>query len=150
MFSPQARDLLEGPANAVFCTLMPDGSPQAVVAGFVLDGDELVAHTAPRMQRVRNLRADPRITVLVVDPADPKRYVEVRGEATLREPSAAEAAPLFKAQAVKYGLPERAGSLPEGITVVQIRVKPTKVNYMEFTPERMGPKMGQRPGPAGS
>jgi PPOX class probable F420-dependent enzyme len=147
LLTPEAVELLGKPGNAVFCTLMPDGTPQATVAGILVDGNELVAHTAPRMQRVKNLRADPRITVVVVDPDDPKRYVEVRGVATLRECSPEDVGPLFKAQAEKYGLPVQAGRLPPGMTVVQVRIKPVKVNYMEFTFARMGPKTGQASGP---
>ncbi len=143
LLTPEAVELLGKPGNAIFTTLMPDGSPQATVAGVMVDGNDLVAHTAPRMQRVKNLRADPRITVLVVDPDDSKRYVEVRGVATLRECTTEDIGEIFRKQAEKYGLPAGAGQVAPGITVIQIRIKPTKVNYKEFTPGRMGPRTGQ-------
>ena len=113
------------------------------MAGVMVDGDELVAHTAPRMQRVKNLRADPRITVLVVDPDDSKRYVEVRGIASLRECSGEDIGDIFRKQAEKYGLPGGVGKVPPGVTVIQVRIKPIKVNYKVFTPGRMGPQTGQ-------
>jgi PPOX class probable F420-dependent enzyme len=140
--------LLGKPAIAVFGTLLPDGGPQATVAGFVVDGDQLVTHTGIGVQRVKNLRIDPRINVLVVDPDNPLRYVEVRGIAELRECTAADIGPLFKAQAEKYGLPEHVGQVREGTRVTQIQITPTKVNYQAFEPVRMGPqsRQGGKPG----
>jgi PPOX class probable F420-dependent enzyme len=141
--SPEARELLDKPAQAVFGTLLPDGSPHAVIAGVVVDGDELVTHTAPTMQRVKNLRKDPRINVLVIDPDSPLRYVEVRGVANLRECTSEDIGPLFRAQAEKYGLPPQAGELPPGRKVLQIRITPTKVGYHAFDPRNMGPQSRQ-------
>lgn len=147
MFPPEAVALLSKRATAVITTLLPDGSPHSVVAGVVLDGDELVSHTGPAAKRLNHLRADPRINVLAIDPDTPMRYVEVRGTATLHE-GGDRLRQQFKEQAEKHGLPEEAGEVREGVTVVQIRIRPTKVAYHEFDPSRMGPATAQRPGSA--
>jgi len=146
MFSPEAVALLSKRATAVITTLLPDGSPHSVIAGVVLVGDEIVTHTGPATKRLENLRADPRINVLAIDPDTPMRYVEVRGTATLQEGGDEALRQRFKEHAQKYALPAEAGQIREGITVVQIRVKPTKVSYHEFDPSRMGPATTQRRG----
>lgn len=146
MFSPEAVALLSKRVTGVITTLLPDGSPHSVVAGVMLDGDELVSHTGPAARRLANIRADPRINVIAIDPDSPMRYVEVRGTATLQEGGGQALGGRFKQHAEKYGLPEEAGQIREGIAVVQIRVKPTKVTFHAFDPSRMGPATTQRPG----
>jgi PPOX class probable F420-dependent enzyme len=136
--SPEVVEVLRKPGMAVFGTLLPDGSPHAVIAGVVVDGDQLVTHAGPGAQRLKNLDADPRINVLVVDPEDPRIYVEVRGVASLRECTSEDIGPLFKAQAEKYGLPAHVGQVAEGLKVVQVRITPKKVNFVGFRP--MGPQ----------
>ena len=144
MFPPEAVELLSKRATAVITTLLPDGSPHSVVAGVTLDGDVLVSHTGPAARRLANLRADPRIDVVAIDPDTPMRYVEVRGTATLREGGGEGIAARFKQHAEQYGLPQEAGEIRAGITVVQIRITPTKVAFHEFDPSRMGPATAQR------
>ena len=147
MFSAEAVDLLSKRATAVITTLLPGGSPHSVVAGVVLDGDQLVSHAGPAARRLANLRADPRIDVVVIDPDSPMRYVEVRGTATIHEGGGEALGERFKEQARKYGLPAEAGQIRPGITVVQIRITPTKVSYHAFDPRQMGPATMQRPSP---
>ena len=141
---PDARQLLEKRVMAIYGTLLPDGAPHAVAAGVVVDGDELVAHTDPGAQRVKNLRNDPRINVLAVDPENPRIYVEVRGVASLRVCGPEDVGPHYRAQAEKYGLPAIAGEMRPGMTVVQIRITPLKVRFFSFTFDRMGPKSRPR------
>ena len=146
MLPPEAVALLSKRVTGVITTLLPDGSPHSVIAGVMLDGDQLVTHTGPATKRLKNLAADPRINVIAIDPDSPMRYVEVRGTATVQEGGGQALGQRFKEHAEKYGLPEEAGKIRAGITVVQIRVTPTKVSYHEFDPSRMGPSTTQRPG----
>ena len=146
VFPPEAVALLSRRATAVITTLLPDGTPHSVVAGVILDGDELISHTGPTARRLKNLRGDPRINVVAIDPETPMRYVEIRGTASVQEGGAETLGDRFRQHAKQYDLPEEAGRIQKGVTVVQIRVKPTKVSYFEFDPSRMGPAMQQRPG----
>ena len=65
--------------------MRPDGHMSVVPVGVVRDGDVLKISTLSDRQKVRNLKRDPRITVCVADPANPQRYVEVRGIAELAD-----------------------------------------------------------------
>ncbi len=75
------HDLLAAPALAHVATIGPDGAPQSTPVWFDWDGTRLLLVLAPDRQKVRNLRLDPRLAVSMVDPADPTRYLEIRGHA---------------------------------------------------------------------
>jgi PPOX class probable F420-dependent enzyme len=144
MFSDEVVALLSKRITGVITTLLPDGSPHSVIAGLVIEGDELVSHTGPGARRLDNLRADPRINVLAIDPDTPMRYLEVRGTATIEEVSGAAMADTFREHAEKYGLPEESGKVAPRASVVKIRITPKKIGYHELDPSRMGPEQLQR------
>ncbi len=76
------HDLLAAPALAHVATIGPDGAPQSTPVWFDWDGARLRMGLAPDRQKLRNLRRDPRLAVSIVDPANPGRYLEIRGRAT--------------------------------------------------------------------
>ncbi len=71
--------LAKGPNLATVVTLMPDGQPQALLTWVDTDGENLLVNTEPQRQRARNLRRDPRITVLIHSAQDAWDWSEVRG-----------------------------------------------------------------------
>jgi PPOX class probable F420-dependent enzyme len=77
------RDLLEAPIPVAFATLGPGGYPQVTAIWAVLDGDTIVTSLAGIRQKLKNLEAHPKATVFVVDPANPYRTLEVRGDVTI-------------------------------------------------------------------
>lgn len=140
MFSEEVVALLSKRVTGVITTLLPDGSPHSVIAGVVIEGDELVSHTGPGARRLDNLRADPRINIIAIDPETPMRYLEVRGTAVIEETKGADLVQTFKDHAKKYDLPEEAGKVAPEATVVKIRVTPKKIGYHDLDPSRMGPE----------
>lgn len=76
-------DLLMQPVHGVLTTLMPDGQPQSTLVWCDYDGECACVNTTLERQKGRNLAADPRATLLLVDPADTGRYLEIRGEVEL-------------------------------------------------------------------
>jgi PPOX class probable F420-dependent enzyme len=58
---------------------MPDGSPQTSVVWCDFDGDHVRVNTMAGFQKERNMRRNPRVTLLCYDPRDDGRYLEVRG-----------------------------------------------------------------------
>lgn len=74
-------DLLadETRAFAVLATVMPDGSPQATVLWFDMDGDRLRVNTARGRVKERNMMARARVALVIVDPRVPGRYLQIRG-----------------------------------------------------------------------
>ncbi len=71
--------LAQGKNLATVVTLMPNGQPQALLTWVDSDGEYVLVNTEPQRQRARNIRRDPRITVLIHSDADPWDWSEVRG-----------------------------------------------------------------------
>jgi PPOX class probable F420-dependent enzyme len=73
------RDLVECPPIAAMTTVMPDGTPQTSAVWCDFDGTHIRVSTMRGFQKERNLRRNPRVTLLCYDPRDSDRYLEVRG-----------------------------------------------------------------------
>ena len=74
------RDLFERESFASFATVMPDGTPQVTPVWIDYDGEHVLVNTAEGRQKERNVRSNPRVGLVVLDPEDPYRYVSIRGE----------------------------------------------------------------------
>jgi PPOX class probable F420-dependent enzyme len=85
----RARALFDAPNHAVVATIQPDGRPQSSVVWVRTDGDDVLFSTIKGRRKYANLTADPRLSVLVFDPADPYTYAEVRGRAAISDDPAA-------------------------------------------------------------
>ncbi len=76
----QYSDLFEKRAFANLVTLMPEGSPQVTPVWCDFDGTHVLVNTAKGRQKHRNISRDPRVALSMLDPDNPYRYLEVRGE----------------------------------------------------------------------
>ena len=75
--------LLDGKNYAVLATINPDGSPQTSVLWVGRDGNDLLFSTVAGRVKHRNMERDPRVSVTVLDSADPENYVELRGRVSM-------------------------------------------------------------------
>lgn len=73
------RDLFSKPAFANLATIMPNGSPQVTPVWLDYDGKHLLVNSAKGRQKDRNMRREPRVSLAIMDPENPYRYLEVRG-----------------------------------------------------------------------
>ncbi len=75
------QDLLkdETKAFAFLATLMKDGSPQLTPVWFNSDGEHILINSAVGRVKDRNMRRDQRIAMVILDPKNPYRYVQIRG-----------------------------------------------------------------------
>jgi PPOX class probable F420-dependent enzyme len=80
-----ARDLLDRPVHATVASLEADGSPQLTLVWVKREGDEVLFSTLAGRHKTRNWERDPRTSVLLFDPDDTGRYVEVRGRVRVVE-----------------------------------------------------------------
>ncbi|MFJ8563412.1 PPOX class F420-dependent oxidoreductase [Streptomyces sp. NPDC093514] len=117
----------DSPVFASVATIQPDGSPQVSVTWLARDGDDLLVSTTVGRRKERNLRRDPRVTVLI-NPSDaPYTYAEVRGTAHLTTEGGQE---LIDALSRKYTGKEYADFNPasaEDSERVVVRITPRKV-----------------------
>lgn len=81
--------LLDRALEAVLTTICADGRLQSTPVWFLRDGTDLLFSTMREFAKARRLRADPRATLLVIDPGDTNDWVEVRGRVRLEEAGAA-------------------------------------------------------------
>jgi PPOX class probable F420-dependent enzyme len=83
-------DLLTRPVLGVLTTMMPDGQPQSSLVWVDYDGECAVVNTTRERQKGRNMAADPKVSLLVVDPANTGRFIQIRGRAELLEEGTVE------------------------------------------------------------
>ncbi len=73
------RDLLERPIVVSLAALQPDGSPQVMPMWADLEDGKVRVNAAVGRQKHANMVARPAVSVLVIDPDDSFRFLEVRG-----------------------------------------------------------------------
>ena len=80
---PSHLDLLTAPIIGVLTTLMPDGQPHSCLVWNDYDGECARVNTTLERQSGRNLLSNRKLSLLVVDPENTSRYLQIRGEAEL-------------------------------------------------------------------
>ena len=116
------REFLENPYIGVATTLRPDGSPHSTPLWVDVDQEGVSFNTAWPRAKPRHLAADPRVSLVVVDPGDELRWLAITGTATLVEEGANEQ---IDKLARKYRGHERYRSHRAGETRVTVRISPT-------------------------
>lgn len=77
------RDLLENNQIVILATNGPAGEPQVTALWFLFDDGMIRMSINESRQKLKNLRKDPRASALFVDPANPYRTLELRGNVTI-------------------------------------------------------------------
>jgi PPOX class probable F420-dependent enzyme len=122
------REVLDSPIFATVATIQPDGTPQQSVVWVERDGDDVLFMVGIGSRKERNLRRDPRASVLVCPPEAPYGYAAIRGRAVF-EPALSER--LRDDLTMKYtGVPyaEHVARTPEAEAgeVVAVRLVPDR------------------------
>ncbi|MBW5421043.1 TIGR03618 family F420-dependent PPOX class oxidoreductase [Streptomyces sp. BG9H] len=81
--SDQLKALLDAPSFITVATIQPDGSPQLSPVWVKRDGDDVLFSTTLGRRKEKNLRRDPRVTVLLQPFDAPYTYAEIRGTAEM-------------------------------------------------------------------
>ncbi|NNJ11157.1 PPOX class F420-dependent oxidoreductase [Chloroflexales bacterium ZM16-3] len=76
---PSHIDLLERPIVAALATTLPDGTPQVTAVWFELSDGQVHINSAAGRLKDRAIRANPYVALMVIDPQNPYRYIQVRG-----------------------------------------------------------------------
>ncbi|MER7174912.1 PPOX class F420-dependent oxidoreductase [Streptomyces mesophilus] len=125
--SAELKALLDTPVFITVATIQPDGSPQVSPVWVKRDGDDLLFSTTLGRQKEKNLRRDPRLSI-VVQPFDaPYSYAEIRGTAEMTQEGGQE---LIDELALKYVGKKYAEFNPasaQDAPRVVVRVTPRKV-----------------------
>jgi PPOX class probable F420-dependent enzyme len=121
-------DLLEAVTVANVATIGPDGEPQVNPVWFEWDGTHVLFSQTTGRQKYRNLGREPRIAVSIIDPANPYRYLEVRGTVESIDPDPDYA--FIDRQAQRYMGEERYPWHQPGDERVVVRVRPDHTSQM--------------------
>lgn len=76
-------DLLTRPVHGVLTTMGADGQPQSSLVWVDVDDGVAVINTSLERRKGRNMLANPKVSLLVVDPDNTSRYIQIRGDAEL-------------------------------------------------------------------
>ena len=115
------RDLLDGQV-AVLGTIGASGRPQLSGVWFLAEGDTVRISLNTVRQKVKNLQANPKVSVLIFD-NPPYRYIELRGDAEIAPDDDYEFADKVGA---KYGSDLRTRDNPGDKRVV-VTIHPQRV-----------------------
>lgn len=74
---------LDNPYVGVITTLRPDGTPHSTVVWVDREDGVPRFNTAYGRAKVRHMQANPNVSLTVVDPSDPYRWVSITGKAQL-------------------------------------------------------------------
>jgi PPOX class probable F420-dependent enzyme len=118
------REFLENPYIGVVTTIRPDGSPHSTPVWVDVDEEGVSFNTARPRAKPRHLDADPRVSLVVVDPNDELRWLAVTGTTTMTDEGANDQ---IDRLARKYRGHDRYMSHREGETRVSVRISPTFV-----------------------
>lgn len=118
------KDLLQKDF-AVLATVGPSGRPQQTVVWFLAEGDSISISLSSDRQKISNLERDPNCSILILDPDNGYRYVEVRGRADISADPDYEFAERVGA---KYGGADlrqydKPGDVRHKVTIVADRVR---------------------------
>jgi PPOX class probable F420-dependent enzyme len=81
-FPQEYLDLLKDETRAYLflATTMSDGSPQVTPIWFNADDEYVLINTNEGRIKDRNMKARPKVALVIQDPKTPYRYIQIRGE----------------------------------------------------------------------
>ncbi len=121
-------DLFNKKAFANLATLMPDGQPQVTPVWVDFDGRYVLINTAEGRQKDKNMQRDRRVALSLLDPDNPYRYLEVRGQVAERTRAGADAQ--IDAMAKKYLGKDKYPFRQPNETRVLYKIEPQHVSTM--------------------
>ncbi len=120
------QDLFEDETKAYLflATVMDDGTPQVTPVWFNADDEHIFINTAEGRIKDKNMQARPHVALVIQDPNDPYRYMQIRGKVAERTTEGADAH--INALSQKYR--GKDWVIPGQETRVIFKIKPTKIS----------------------
>ena len=125
--------LIDGPYVVVLSTVMPDGQPQTTPVWCNRKGDCIYISVMKNFRKEKNIRLNPKVSLLVYDPKNVLHNIEIRGVVVeMTEDPAAEH--LDELTRLYLGKPEAkffGDSVPAELrskyTPVRVKIAPTHI-----------------------
>ena len=74
------KDLLVNPIHGVLTTMMPGGQPHMSVIWVDFDGTHVLLSSTLERQKGKNIQQNPKVNIIVIDPKNVSRFIEIRGK----------------------------------------------------------------------
>jgi PPOX class probable F420-dependent enzyme len=129
MFPASHRDLLDAQV-ATLATIDDTGLPQLTEVWFVHDAGEIKLSLNTSRHKTLNLAARPECSLLVLDLANPYRYLEVRGRARIEPDDDYAFAEMVGA---KYGGADLRQHDRPGESRVVVTLEPAKIHAVDMS-----------------
>ncbi len=75
----QFHDLFKRPILCALTTINPDGGPHSVPVWCDFDGEHVRVNMPAATKKARNLRVNPKVALLVIDPQNGGHWIEIQG-----------------------------------------------------------------------
>ena len=127
------RDLLERPVVVAIATLNPDGQPQVTPVWASLEGEQVWVNSAVGRRKDRNLRANPKVTIMALDPQNDFNWAEIRGQVVEFDDSGAALAHINQLSGLYAGNDDYYSFNPDGKGEEQrviYKIEISKINTM--------------------
>jgi PPOX class probable F420-dependent enzyme len=79
---PIYRRLMDEPVTAILAVMGGDGRPNLTPVWFDHDGDKVLLNFAEHRKKTGWIRKDPRITLLLINPANPYHWMSIKARVT--------------------------------------------------------------------
>lgn len=73
------QDLIDGPYVVALSTVMPDGQPQTTPVWCNRHDGFVLVNVMKGFRKEKNMRANPKVSLLAYDPKNPLHNIEIRG-----------------------------------------------------------------------
>jgi PPOX class probable F420-dependent enzyme len=123
------RFLDENPFVGVVTTLRPDGSPHSTVVWVDVEDGVVAFNTEEGRAKPRYIEGDPRVSLLVIDPADAHRWVALSGPVEVTTEGAREQ---IDKLAKKYTGADTFASHNPDKERLKVRIHPERVDSAGF------------------
>lgn len=122
------RDLLDA-EFATLATVGADGFPQVSEVWFLAQGDQIALSLNTARQKLRNMETEPACSLMILDLANPYRYLEIRGTAVVEPDEDLEFA---RQVGAKYDTDLREHDVP-GDRRVMVRIVPARTRAVDMS-----------------
>lgn len=114
-------------AFATIATVMKDGSPQVTPVWFDMDGGKIRINTATGRVKSRTMKEGSKVALAIMDPANPYRYIQIRGKVTKATQTGAD--PHIDKLSHKYMGKDYPFREP-GVSRIMMEIEPESVQTM--------------------
>jgi PPOX class probable F420-dependent enzyme len=128
MIDEKVKAIAKGKNFAAFTTLLPGGQPMTHVMWVDADDDYVLINTEVHRQKFHNVTRDPRVTVTLIDSANPYHYAEVRGRVVDKVMGPQARSHIDELSQKYVGQPYDAGAITSERVVLRIAPDRQRVN----------------------